>query len=81
MKADIATIGELLKQVIGDECEGRSLTEQTAYINDLGLTSIQIVDLVMAIEDRFGIEVEDVDLGKLRTVGQTIAYIDEKTPA
>ena len=52
---------------------------ESRYLEDLGLTSIQLVDLVMAIENRFNVEIEDVDLAKLRTVGQTVDYLKQKT--
>jgi len=79
MVADLATFRQMLHGVTGKEFDEQTVTEQTSFRDDLGLTSIQTVDLIMAIEERFGIEIEDVDLGKLRTIGETIAYIKEKT--
>ena len=81
MAPDVATIREMLQAITGREFEQQQVTEQTSYLDDLALTSIQTVDLIMHIEDRYGIEIEDTDLAKLRTVGQTIHYVREKTPS
>lgn len=54
--------------------------EETANIQkDLGLDSLDLVDIIMAIEEEFSIEIPEKDIPGLKTVGDTIAYI-EKTP-
>ena len=79
MDVSTAAICELLRTVTEKDIQEKDVTLESRYLEDLGLTSIQLVDLVMAIEDRFNVEIEDVDLAKLRTVGQTVEYLKQKT--
>jgi len=74
---------ELLKKVksivadklsIGDE----QITEQASFIDDLGADSLDTVELVMALEDEFGLDIPDEDAEKLTTVGKAIDYIMSK---
>lgn len=48
------------------------------FINDLGADSLDTVELVMALEEEFGIEIPDADAEKLVTVGSAIEYIEKK---
>ena len=79
MDVSTAVICELLRAVTEKAIQEDDVTLESRYLEDLGLTSIQLVDLVMAIEERFNVEIEDVDLAKLRTVGQTVDYLKQKT--
>ena len=79
MDVSTAVICELLRAVTEKDIQEDDVTLESRYLEDLGLTSIQLVDLVMAIEERFNVEIEDVDLAKLRTVGQTVDYLKQKT--
>jgi len=79
MDVSTAVICELLRAVTEKDIQAEDVTLESRYLEDLGLTSIQLVDLVMAIEERFNVEIEDVDLAKLRTVGQTVDYLKQKT--
>jgi acyl carrier protein len=55
------------------------ITEDASYIDDLGADSLDTVELVMALEEEFGVEIPDEDAEKITTVSQTVAYIKEKT--
>lgn len=79
MTADVDTILGLVQTVTGQEYDRTEISEQTSLLDDLTLTSIETVDVIMAIEEKFAVEIEDVDLGELRTIGQIIAYIHDKT--
>ncbi|HUW83127.1 MAG TPA: acyl carrier protein [Phycisphaerae bacterium] len=79
MDVSTAVICELLRAVTEKDIHEEDVISESRYLEDLGLTSIQLVDLVMAIEERFNVEIEDVDLAKLRTVGQTVDYLKQKT--
>ena len=57
------------------------VTESAKFIDDLGADSLDTVELVMALEEEFGIEVPDEDAEKMATVGDAIKYIEEKTSA
>ncbi|MBN2283627.1 MAG: acyl carrier protein [Deltaproteobacteria bacterium] len=49
-----------------------------AFIDDLGADSLDIVELLMALEDEFGIEIPDEDLVKIVTIGDVIEYIKQR---
>jgi len=55
------------------------ITPEASFINDLGADSLDTVELVMALEEEFGIEIPDEDAEKITTVGDAIKYIEEKT--
>ncbi|HRZ39382.1 MAG TPA: acyl carrier protein [Candidatus Omnitrophota bacterium] len=52
---------------------------EASFIDDLGADSLDTVELIMALEEEFGIEIPDEDAEKMTTVGDAIRYIDEKT--
>ena len=53
------------------------VTPEAKFIEDLGADSLDTVELVMALEEEFGIEVSDEDAEKLQSVGDVIKYIEE----
>ena len=55
------------------------VTEEASFIDDLGADSLDTVELVMALEEGFDIEVPDEDAEKLTTVGAAIKYIEENS--
>ena len=52
------------------------ITMDAELSNDLGINSIELADLVMLCEDRFGIEINDDDIRKFSTVGDVVAYLE-----
>jgi acyl carrier protein len=54
------------------------VTPTASFIEDLGADSLDIVELVMAFEEEFSVEVPDEDAEKLQTVGDVIKYIEDK---
>ncbi len=54
------------------------ITEGARFQEDLGADSLDVVELVMAIEEKFNIEVPDEDAERIRTVGDAVNYIKEK---
>ncbi len=54
------------------------LEEDTNFVDDLNVDSIELLELVMAIEDEFDIELEDDVLENITTVGDVLDFIDEK---
>ena len=55
------------------------VTDAASFIEDLGADSLDTVELVMALEEEFGIEIPDEDAEKMGTVGDAIKYIESKT--
>ncbi len=56
--------------------EGDKVTEEASFIDDLGADSLDIVELVMAFEEEFGVEIPDDAAEKITTVKDAIDYID-----
>lgn len=54
---------------------------EASFIDDLGADSLDIVELVMAIEEEFDLEISDDDAERMQTIGDAITYVDEKTKA
>ena len=55
------------------------IVPEASFIDDLGADSLDIVELVMAIEEEFGIEVPDEDAERMQNIGDVISYVQEKT--
>jgi acyl carrier protein len=75
----MASIEERVKQIIVEQLgvdEGE-VTPTASFVDDLGADSLDIVELVMAFEEAFGIEIPDEDAEKIATVKDAIAYIDK----
>ncbi len=73
-------IFEKVKNIIADKLgvEPTSINEDSSFIDDLGADSLDVVDIVMAFEDEFGIKVEDEELEKFSTVKDVVEYIKSK---
>ena len=78
--ADEKSIEEKVKDIIVEQLgvNPEQVTPQASFIEDLGADSLDIVELVMAFEEEFGVEVPDEDAEKLQTVGDVINYIKER---
>ena len=66
-----------VKEIIAKELEvePKQLTPEAKFIEDLGADSLDIVELVMALEEEFGIEIPDEEADKLKTVGDAMNYL------
>jgi len=70
-------VKELIVQQLGvSESE---VVPEAKFVDDLGADSLDLVELVMALEDEYGIEISDEDAEKIITVGDAIAYIKERS--
>lgn len=58
------------------DCNPDIVAEGSKFIEDLGADSLDVVELVMALEEKFSIEIPDEDAEKILTVGDAIAYIE-----
>ncbi|MCK9338151.1 MAG: acyl carrier protein [Arcobacteraceae bacterium] len=59
------------------DCNPDEVKEGSKFIEDLGADSLDVVELVMALEEKFGIEIPDEDAEKIMTVGDAIKYIED----
>lgn len=57
------------------------ITPEASFINDLQADSLDIVELVMALEEEFDVEIPDEDAEKIQTVGDAVEYIKNHVPA
>jgi acyl carrier protein len=55
------------------------LTPQTRLTDDAGIDSPRMIDIVLGVEDHFGITVEDDDIQRVKTFGQLVAVVSERT--
>ena len=75
--ADIeAKVKEIIINELGVEPE--KVTDDASFVEDLGADSLDTVELVMALEEEFEIEIPDEDAEKITTVHQAIDYINER---
>jgi acyl carrier protein len=76
----MSDVAEKVKDIIVEELgvEREKLTEGASFMEDLGADSLDTVELVMAFEKEFDIDIPDEDAEKLRTVGDALKYLDEK---
>jgi len=74
-----ATLEEKVKKIIVDQLgvDEAEVTPEAKFIDDLGADSLDTVELVMALEEEFEIEIPDEDAEKISTVRDAIAYIRE----
>jgi acyl carrier protein len=72
-----ATLEEKVKKIIIDQLgvDEAEVTPEAKFIDDLGADSLDTVELVMALEEEFGIEIPDEEAEKIATIQDAIAYI------
>ena len=74
------TIPEKVRGIIAEQLgvKPEEVTPEAKFIEDLGADSLDTVELVMALEEEFGVEIPDEEAEKLTTVGDAMKYIEEK---
>jgi acyl carrier protein len=72
-------IFDKVRDVIVDQLnvEEADVTEEASFIDDLGADSLDIVELVMALEEQFGISIPDEEAENIKTVADAVSYISE----
>lgn len=72
-----------VKEIIVDQLdvEADQVTAEASFIEDLGADSLDTVELVMALEENFDIEIPDEDAEKIKTVRSAVEYIDKNVQA
>ncbi len=76
MAVDNAKVKEIIAEKLSVEMN--QITDDAHFINDLGADSIDYVDLVMALEEEYNIEIPEEDSQKIETVKDLINYLNEK---
>jgi acyl carrier protein len=74
----MASVEEKVKRIIVDQLgvDEDEVKSEASFVNDLGADSLDVVELVMALEEEFGLEINDEDAEKISTVKQAIEYIE-----
>jgi acyl carrier protein len=77
----MATVEERVKKIIVEQLgvEESQVTPQASFVDDLGADSLDTVELVMAFEEEFGIEIPDTDAEKIKSVGDVAKYLEGKS--
>ena len=79
----MATVEEKVKHIIVEllGVDEDEVKPEASFVDDLGADSLDVVELVMALEEEFGMEISDEDAEKLASVKDAISYIDGKVNA
>jgi len=76
----MSSVFDKVKNIIIDQLsvEDEEISMESTFVDDLGADSLDIVELVMAFEEEFDMEIPDEDAEKIRTVGDAVKYIEDK---
>ena len=76
----MAEVTQKVKSIIAEQLGVKieEVTDSASFVDDLGADSLDTVELVMALEEEFGIEIPDEDAEKMTNVGEAVRYVEEK---
>ena len=75
----MASINDRVRDLVVEQLgvSQEQVTESASFVDDLGADSLDTVELVMAFEEEFGLDIPDEDAEQMRTVGQAISYLKQ----
>lgn len=71
----LATLAELVNDVAGTPAE--DVQPDKSFVDDLDVDSLAMVEIIVGIEEKFGVQIADDEAKNLRTVGDAVAYIEQ----
>ena len=76
----MSSIAEQVKSIVAEQLgvKEEEVTNDASFVEDLGADSLDTVELVMALEEEFGLEIPDEEAEKLQTVGDVIKYVEDQ---
>ena len=76
----MADSGQKVRSIIAEQLGVKieEVTDSASFVDDLGADSLDTVELVMALEEEFGIEIPDEEAEKMTSVGEAIRYVESK---
>jgi len=71
---------EQIKEIVAEQLDVdlEKVTPEASFVDDLGADSLDLTELIMAMEDQFGMEIDDDEAQKLRTVQDVITYVESQ---
>ena len=75
------SVAQQVREIIVEQLgvDPAQVKDEASFVDDLGADSLDTVELVMALEEKFGLEIPDEEAEKITRVGEAIKYIEEKT--
>ncbi len=76
----MSSVEERVKKIVVEQLgvSEEEVTPEASFVDDLGADSLDVVELIMGLEDEFGIEISDAEAENIRTVGDAVSFISDK---